>query len=159
MRKLSVPQHTLIHTLFAIGYGGILLVWLSTESNHPGIVSALGSGLACVVVGLSVLRRFGGRELRFAVWGPGLVVAGLLAGLCSVIGTALLMLMKNAQHSHVMPDFSGEVVVGILGQTPAWVLAGGLIGGALTLVLLATYRQGDPDLNSTITGEHVETSE
>jgi hypothetical protein len=133
VRPLRLPQQTLIHNLMAIGYGGVLLVWLSTESTNILLTSTLGFGLGILIVGLGILHRWGGRELKW----PAIIAAGAVLGICSAFTTFFLMIFKNTQHSHVVPDFSSEVVFGILARMPAWGLAGALVGGAIVLILKA----------------------
>ncbi|MBZ0317191.1 MAG: hypothetical protein K8L91_12285 [Anaerolineae bacterium] len=136
MRQLKIPQHTLTHNLLAIGYGGGLMIWLSTESTHVGLTAMLGFGLALMIVGLSVLHWLGGRNLNLMRgW---TVLFGAITGAFTPITTFFLMLFKNVQHSHIVPDFSNEVMWEILARTPAWTLAGGLIGGAFLMLSLAT---------------------
>lgn len=119
----------------AIGYGAILMIWLSTENAHVGLTVALGFGLALLIIGLGVLHWLGGRKINLVRgW---LILLGMLAGVLSALTTFFLMLFKNVQHSHVVPDFSNEVMWGVLVRTPAWALAGGLIGGALMLLVMA----------------------
>lgn len=133
MRSIQPPQQTLIHNLMAIGYGGVLLVWLSTESTNIPLTSVLGLGLGILIVGLAILHRWGGREIR----SPAIIATGAGLGICSAFTTFFLMIFKNTQHSHVVPDFSGEVAFGILARTPIWGLAGALVGGAIVLILKA----------------------
>lgn len=119
----------------AIGYGGVLMIWLSTENASIWLTVVLGLGLALMIVTLGVLHWMGGRTINLARgW---LVLLGIITGTLSPITTFFLMLFKNVQHSHIVPDFSNEVMSEILVRTPAWALAGGLIGGAVMLMGLA----------------------
>lgn len=110
------------------------MIWLSTESTHVGLTALLGFGLALMILGLSVLHWLSGRNLNRG-W---TVLFGIVTGALTPITTFFLMLFKNVQHSHIVPDFSNEVMWEILTRTPVWALAGGLIGGAFLMFSLAT---------------------
>lgn len=133
MSTLTIPHHQNKHTVMAILYGGVLMVWLTPEDATLVIVSLLGAGIALVLTSLLVLRFLGGRQLTPQQWIPGLVIFGMAVGFGAVWGTVGLMIFKNAWHSHAAPDFSGTVIVGIMGRLIPWTLAGGFVGGALAL--------------------------
>lgn len=117
------------------------MIWLSTESTHMGLTVLLGLGLALMIVGLGVLHWLGGRNLNLMRgWS---VLFGIITGALTPITTFFLMLFKNVQHSHIVPDFSNEVLWEILTRTPAWALAGGLIGAALLLIGFAIPKPAD----------------
>ncbi len=141
MRYFNIPQQTLTHKLMAIGYGGGLMIWLATESTHIGLTVVLGLGLALMIVGLGILHWLGGREINLLRGWP--VLFGILIGALTPITTFFLMLFKNVQHSHLVPDFSNEVIWEILARTPAWTLAGGLMGVAVVLISLAGPKPAD----------------
>lgn len=117
------------------------MIWLSTESAHVGLTALLGCGLALMIVILGVLRWLGGRDLNLMRgWS---VLFGIITGGLTPLTTFFLMLFKNVQHSHIVPDFSNEVMWEVLTRTPAWALAGGLVGGALLLLGLAVPQTAD----------------
>ena len=118
----------------AIGYGALLLAWLTPEDNTIFVVSLLGAGLSLMIVLLVVLRWFGGRTLAPRQWIPGLVLLGALLGFGAVWMTVFLMVFKNGWHGHAAPDFPGVVVVGIINRAIPWTVAGALLGGAAALV-------------------------
>jgi hypothetical protein len=120
--------------LRAIGYGALLMVWLSVEDGTVFVVSVLGAGLSLVIVWLALMRWFGGRELTPRQWIPGFVLLGALAGFGAVWMTVFLMVFKNAWHAHAALDFPGEVVVAIVQRLIPWTVAGALLGGAAALV-------------------------
>ena len=59
---------------------------------------------------------------------------GAIIGIGSSLITALLMLLKNARHSHFFPDFPPGQIGAIIERAPVWALAGGLIGLGLGLL-------------------------
>jgi hypothetical protein len=143
MPALTIPYQNIWHRFGAIGYGAILLLWLSTEENAVWLTVLLGTGLALVVEGLFITHRLGDKTLGWRIWMPGIILLGVITGLASVFGTILLMVFKNVQHSHAAPDFSRDVVEGIFQLAPAWALSGGLLGGAVALAILAVSLSSD----------------
>lgn len=137
---LRIPEHHRRHTLMAIGYGALLLAWLTPEDATLIIVSVLGAGLSLMVSRLAGLRWLGGKTLTPRQWIPGLVVWGAFVGFGAVWATVLLMVFKNAWHSHAAPDFAGTVVAGIMRRSIPWTAAGALLGGAVALVRIALHR-------------------
>lgn len=145
MTALTIPYQNTWHRFGAIGYGAILLLWLSTEENAVWLTVLLGTGLALVIEGLFITHRLGKKTLGWRIWLPGILLLGAITGLASVFGTILLMVFKNVQHSHAAPDFSRAVVEGIFQLAPAWMLSGALLGGAVALAILAFSPQPKDD--------------
>jgi hypothetical protein len=116
------------YTVMAIGYGALLLMWLSFEDGTVFIVSILGAGLSLMIV----LRWFGRRPIRHRI--AGFVLLGATVGFLAVWTTVTLMIFKNAWHAHAAVDFPGEVVVGIVERVIPWTISGALLGGALALI-------------------------
>lgn len=137
MPTLTLPERTQRHAVFAIFYGVILLVWLTTENASMIVVSGLGFGTALGIVGLSILHWWGGRTFAIKVWLPSLVLLGMVIGIGSIGATFFLMMFKNVQHSHVSADYPWEMVTEIWTLTPAWIVAGGLLGAAIGLGIVA----------------------
>ena len=130
---VTLPEHQQKHTLLTMGYGFLSLLWLSFEDSTILIVSLLGWGLAFMLMSLGVMRWFGGRELTLRQWILAVILFGGLVGLGAIGGTVELMLFKNAWHSHANPDFSGNIVIGLINRALAWTFAGSLIGIAASL--------------------------
>jgi len=111
--------------------GWVLFLWIGMEDR-----SLLGvmvcAGLICAAAGLTASARFTGDENRStrrnrvraalvgALYGGG---AGPLA--------ALLIAIKAGLHSHPVPDFTAGDTLKVLALTPAWAIAGALLGLAL----------------------------
>lgn len=139
MPSFTIPKLTNRYILMMIGYGLILMMWLTLEENTVWIVSILGMGLAYGLVWLVIRGQWAGRTLPAQTWLWGGILLGIVGGLGSVLMTTLLMLMKNAQHSHASLDFPSEVVAGLWEITPYWILAGLVFNTGLVLFILATY--------------------
>jgi hypothetical protein len=137
MPSVSVPKQTQRHTLLAVFYGVILFVWLMTENASMVMVSVLGLGTALGITGLSVLHWWGGRTFRIKIWLPSVVVLGVMVGFGATGATFLLMMFKNVQHSHVVADYPWESVTDMLMRAPSWMVAGGLLGAAIGLGIVA----------------------
>lgn len=114
-----------------------MFVWLTTENASMVVVSVLGLGTALAIVGLSVLHRWGGKTYPFKIWLPSLVGLGMVIGLGTAGATFLLMMFKNVQHSHVTADYPWESVTDMLTRGPVWMVAGGLLGAATGLGIMA----------------------
>ncbi|MFP4322963.1 MAG: hypothetical protein ACLFTK_10970 [Anaerolineales bacterium] len=142
---LTIPQQRRAHTLLALGYGAVVLVWLTPEDRTVWPVVILGSGLGALLGGLAVLRWGGGTILRPAQWIPGLVLGGALVGVLAVWSTISLMIFKNAWHSHAYPDFPTSLIVDMAARTLPWSVAGACLGGALALLRWAWVLSSPPD--------------
>lgn len=143
-KHLTLPRRGPRLTLLAIGYGALVLFWLSPEDTAIWPVTALGAGGAIWVTLLTTLNRLGGQTFsrRAVTWG--LVGLGGMAGALSGPLTATLMLIKTAMHSHLTPDYPLSVIGATLARTPAWGVAGALIGLGLALVWLAGRTSSPP---------------
>ncbi|HLA45196.1 MAG TPA: hypothetical protein VJZ27_17245 [Aggregatilineales bacterium] len=135
--QFEIPVHQSRHTLMAIGYGALLLAWLTPEDATLLIVSILGAGLSVLLVGLAVMRWMGGSRLSRYQWMVGFILFGAAAGFGAVLCTVFLMVFKNAWHSHAFLDFPGTVIVGITHRMIPWTVAGGLLGSSAVLIRLA----------------------
>ena len=154
MPTLKVPERSNRYILALILYSVIILAWLTPENDSVWLVSLLGTGLALLLVGLAVQTWLGGKSLRPAWWILLGLSAGAITGISAALLTALLMVMKNVQHSHLVLDFPADVVSGILERIPIWTLAGLLVGAAGVLLIIAFYRSDDsPELAENTSGE------
>lgn len=154
MPAFKIPKRSDFHTYAAVFYGVMVLVWLSSESKNVFSTSLLGVGMAFGITSLFIIVRFGERVLMPPIWLPGVMACGAFIGLASSFTTSLLMVMKNVQHSHLYPDFPGEVVVGIWQRAPAWMLAGILLSAALALARVALYVE-EPSTNSSVPSSEI----
>lgn len=133
---MRIPRLGHRFRLLLIGYGVGLLFWLSTEDNRTGPVTFLGTGFACLAMAHWLGTRYAGRELP-RIWLP---VLGALVGIAAILCTAALMFFKSAWHNHIYPDFPPGMIGAMLVRLPAWGVAGGLIGVALSLLSLPKAR-------------------
>ncbi len=139
MPSFTIPPLTNRYILMMIGYGLILLMWLTLEENTVWVASILGMGLAYGLIWLVMRGQWGGQTFAPKLWLSGGVLLGIVGGLASVFMTTVLMFMKNAQHSHASVDFPSEVVTGIWSLTPYWIFAGLIFNTAVVLFVLAIY--------------------
>ncbi len=124
--------------LWLILLGTALFFWLGREDSDVRAVTALGTGLA----GSSVcwLICHSARFDFVAIMARGMISVrlGISAGFCfgalASLFTALLMLLKDLRHGHVFPDYPPALIIAALERLPAWSLAGGLVGLALSLL-------------------------
>ncbi len=113
-------------------FGGLWFLWLGLEdrSTLPVFVLASALGGALYLEGWSrwVRKAHGGRR--------GLRAAALGLAVGAGIGplAALFILLKVSLHTHERPDFTLSQVLDTLRRTPAWAVAGLLVGSALGLV-------------------------
>jgi hypothetical protein len=138
--SLCLPQRGRRARWLAIGYGVLLFLWLAPEDNSILPVTLLGGGLSALAVVLWMLGKLGGRAIpaRYAVLGA--VLLGIGIGLGASVATFSLMLLKDAQHSHIYPDFPPALMLAILARAPAWAAAGGLAGFGAALAWLGLRR-------------------
>lgn len=141
LTTISIPQQTFQHRLLAIGYAAILLIWLATEDNTIWVVSLLGTGLALFIIFLWMTHRWGEQTFSSKRWLFGLPIAGALVGLSAMIGTISLMIFKNAQHGHLVPDFPPELIFALLERTPSWIGAGFMLGVAWSCGVIALGKE------------------
>ncbi len=134
---MEIPHLTRQHITMSLGYGGILLFWLSLENNNILFVSLLGAGLAGILTGLTVLRYLGGRTFLPYQWIPSLIILGCVIGFAAVWASLFLMIFKNGWHAHAYPDFPATIIGGMVHRLLPWSVAGGFCGGAAVLWRLA----------------------
>ena len=145
--SFTIPTRTERHTYMAVFYGVVILIWLTSEATDIRVVAFLGLGLSIGILGLMTIHRFGGCEIQPKWWLSGAFAGGGLVGLTATFMTFMLMLFKNVQHSHLTPDFSGDMMVDVLKLAPFWGIAGMLIGGAIALGRIALH---SPDIHETV---------
>lgn len=139
---LRLPHPGRRTRIIGLLFGLILLLWMSVEDNQVWPVALLGAGLSGLVVGLNLLKRWGGRNVPINIALPGAILLGGLAGLGASLLTGGLMVFKNALHGHVFLDFPPGLVLAVLERAPVWALAGGLVGLGLVLLWMVLARSG-----------------
>jgi hypothetical protein len=125
----------------AILCGMAILLWLGVEDNYVWPVTLLGTGISALTIILWTLDRLCGKAIpgHYVPWLA--VLMGALVGLGAALATVILMLFKNAWHSHIFLDFPAELMGAILLRAPLWALAGGMTGLGLGLAWLALHRR------------------
>jgi hypothetical protein len=118
--------------------GWILFLWIGYEDRS--LLGVMGcAGLICASAGLTAGARFTGEGNRKRGRNP--VCIALLGALFGGgVGplAALLIAVKVGLHSHPVPDFAAGDTLQALALTPAWAIAGGLLGLALGVSLRLT---------------------
>jgi|SRR5690606_21009622 len=132
---LRLPKPATKARFLLIGYGLILLVWLSVEDNSAVSVAVLGTGTAIIYTSVWIANRFGEKELPLKIWSIGLVLAGTVMGALSALSTATLMFFKSSWHGHIFPDYPLQMIADMLLRTPIWALSGALLGVSCAIFL------------------------
>lgn len=124
-----------------IGCGLAIFLWLAPEDNAVWPPVLLGTLTATLATTAWALRRWGGEALSPRFFVLLMIGLGLLAGMGASVTTAALMLLKNAQHGHVFPDYPLGLVGAILARAPLWALGGALggLGSALIWKALVNF--------------------
>ena len=122
-------RHILVVTGIAI------LVWSGLEDSDALAVTILGG----VAAAASTMFLLSTRLPRLLVNArnrlPIAALAGLWAGGLTAVITQALMLFKNVRHGHINPDYPPQMILAILERLPLWVLAGGLAGIGIGILL------------------------
>lgn len=129
------------HTRWAIVvYGLAVFLWSGPESTQVWPVVLLGMCGAGLSAYVWITPRLGGRRLQpptlLALFGA----LGIAVGLGTAVLTVALMLFKDIRHAHLFPDYPPLLLGAVLARAPVWMIAGGLIGLGLGM-LLALQRE------------------
>lgn len=139
MPNFTIPKLTNRYILLMIGYGLLLLMWLTLEESTVWVASVLGAVLAYGLKWLILRGQWGARTLAPRTWISGGIGLGLIGGLGTVFMTTVLMFMKNAQHAHANLDFPSEVITGLWSLAPFWMLAGLFVNLGIVLLIMTFY--------------------
>lgn len=132
---LRLPKPATKARFLLIGYGLILLVWLSLEDSSTVSVAVLGTGTSLIFTNVWIANRFGEKDLSLKIWFIGLVLAGIIMGALSALSTAILMFFKSSWHGHIFPDYPPQMIADMLLRTPIWALSGALLGLSCAIFL------------------------
>ena len=124
-----------------IGYGFILLIWMSLEDKGTLTVSLLGTGAAIIYIGFWLINRYSDRELDFRLWFSGIVLSGTVIGAASAFTAAMLMFFKSGWHGHLYPDYPPQLIASMLSRMPVWAISGTLIGLFCAILILLRQSQ------------------
>jgi hypothetical protein len=118
-------------------YGLLIFLWLGPEDTHVWPVALLGSGASLLVIIWWLLGHYSGHRIPTR-WLPLLtMLTGAAAGFGGSVITAVLMLLKNARHAHVFPEYPAPLMLAVLERAPAWMLAGALLGLGVSALWIA----------------------
>lgn len=153
---LTIPQRGRKSRWAAIITGIMVFLWLAPEDNHVWPAVLLGTLTSTVIVLLWLLGKLGDKTVKRQQAAALGIVCGGITGFGASLATTLLMLLKNARHSHFFPDFPPEQMGAILKHAPIWTMAGGLVGLGFGLLLIGLNRSGQRRVYSTQDNHHSE---
>lgn len=119
--------------LVVIFYGVSLFVWFGIEDNSALPVAVYGV-IGAILGAVTLWRRWRLSALAGRHALAALIGVGASAGIGAVLTTVALMLFKTGLHSHLFPDYPPAQLLAMLARTPAWSLAGALVGMGLFLL-------------------------
>lgn len=128
---MTLPSPDYRVRLAALGFGAMLLGWMSLEDNGALSVAILGTALALWLVYFGMLRYMPNHPLTMRR----MSFMGLMIGASSAICTTALMFFKTAWHGHLFPDYPFGMMIAMVQRAPVWGIAGAMFGLALWLVL------------------------
>jgi hypothetical protein len=122
-------------------WGILAFIWLAPEDDSVLPALLLGLGLSALVITWLFIRLKIAAWMR--AWRTLLVAAvfGALIGAGTSLSTVLLLLIKNARHAHLTPDYPPEILLDTLERFPAWSLVGALIGIGLVCIYWGFHQQ------------------
>lgn len=125
----------------ALIWGVAVFLWLAPEDDSAFPAVLLGFGFAALLITSLILRMATEGWLRS--WRIVLAAAffGALLGAGTSLSAVLLMLLKNARHAHLYPDYPPDVLLAALARFPDWSLAGALLGLGWVCLRWARFRQ------------------
>jgi len=139
--RWTVPERNSRLRWAVIICGVVIFLWMSPEDNHIWPVAMLGTVAALLLVLWWTLGRFGGQHINAGALLTMGAVSGLITGASGAVITAILMLLKNARHSHFFPDFPPEQIIAMLERAPLWGIAGSFAGLGMSLLLVSVKRE------------------
>jgi hypothetical protein len=140
--RLSEPKTKARFLL--IGYGLILVIWMSLEDKRAVSVALLGTGAAIIYLGTWILSRFSGQDIALRFWFTGFILSGIGLGAASALSTAILMFFKSSWHEHLYPDYPPQMIAAMLARMPFWAMSGALFGLAIAICLLLSLSHLQP---------------
>ena len=138
---LHLPAINTQARFLLIGYGLVLLFWMSVEDNGTLSVALLGTGTTVIFGGYTLLNRFGGRSYKTQSVIIGFVICCACLGAIAPLTTALLMFFKSSWHGHIFPDYPPAMIIAMARYIPIWALAGGLVGLSLAIFTVLNQSQ------------------
>lgn len=128
MMTLRFPQPKTKARFLMIGYGLMLLFWMSLENSSTLSLALLGIGATVIYIGIWLINRIADRDIPARHWFPGVILSGTFFGMMSVLITSILMFFKSSWHGHLYPDYPPQMIFTMLTRLPIWTLSGTLIG-------------------------------
>lgn len=136
MTTLTLPQLGSRSRFAMIGYGLLILIWLSLEDTSSLSVAFLGTGLAFLILVFSLLNRIGGQSFSLKQSFFGIIILGAFTGALAAICTTLLMFFKSSWHGHQFLDYPPQMMLAMLSRALAWSVAGLLMGLAIGIFVV-----------------------
>lgn len=128
MTTLRFPQPKTKARFLMIGYGLVLIFWMSLENSSTLSVALLGIGATVIYSGTWLINRISERDIPARFWFPGMILSGTFFGAISVLITSILMFFKSGWHGHIYPEYPPQMIFSMFARLPVWTLSGALIG-------------------------------
>ncbi len=135
---MAFPRQIPYLRLLVLLWGAYAAVWLALE-GAPGrdlLLAAWGVGLLALA---GAARAVGGRRLSAGQVVALAGVVGLVAGAAVVPATFAAMAFKTGLHAHG-PEYTVAQLAAVWAQWPLWLVAGGVAGVGLGLLLVGLRR-------------------
>lgn len=142
----QIPKTDSRTIFLLLGYGLVLLIWLSLEDNGVLSVALLGTGAAILFTIIWLLKRIGGQVLPLRRWFLGMLGLGAAIGALSALTTTLLMFFKTGWHGHDFADYPPAMILAMLQRLPIWTVAGLFVGLAIAMIRLSMSGHAAPEL-------------
>ncbi|MBC8097987.1 MAG: hypothetical protein H7Y11_00965 [Armatimonadetes bacterium] len=133
---MALPAYPAALRWLMILCGIAIFIWLSPEDNSVLPVVLLSAVVTAVSMTHGVLRRWGGQTIAARYSWVLLPLWGAVLGGGTSLLTAVLMVLKDARHAHLYPDYPLTLITGMLARAPIWAVAGALAAFGVRLVLL-----------------------
>ncbi len=135
---MTFPRQIPYLRLLVLLWGAYAAVWLALE-GAPGrelLLAAWTVGLAALA---GTARAVGERRLSAGQVVALTGVVGLVAGAAVVPATLVAMALKTGLHAHG-PEYTAAQLAAVWAQWPLWLVAGGVAGVGLGLLLVGLRR-------------------
>jgi hypothetical protein len=134
---IHIPPRGRRFRWWIIGYGLAVFIWSAPEVNSVWLVTLLGFAGSVLLVLRAAWGRLDGQAIAPRTLPLLSSILGALMGLGGSLATVSLMLLKNARHAHIFPDYPTGLLLATLERAPAWALGGLLLGLGAALLWLA----------------------
>ena len=131
---IRIPHRGLKTRWVAILCGIAIFLWMGPEDLNVWPVVMLSVLVSILLVSVQLMRRYGGTMLSRNQIFTFAVVGGGICGLLTSPIAAALMILKNARHAHLTPDYLPQQMLAIMQRAPLWAISGSLIALGIALI-------------------------